>query len=152
MDIITQITQWANEMLPPHLFLVEVEQKQGAKKIAVHIDGDTGVNIEDCRALSKAINTKLDELDFGNEAYYFEVSSPGVERPLKLVRQYTQHLGREVLVKLIGGNEILGKLHLINDKNIILLLKDKKKGYKDATEKEIAFAEIAQIIVQISFK
>lgn len=153
MDIISLLTQWANELLPQHLFLVEIENKHGAKKISVFIDGDTGVTIEDCRLLAKGLNAKLDEMDFGTEAYMFEVSSPGTDRPIKLQRQYAQHVGRELLVKLIGNNEIVGKFDSLSEKGITLLLKDKKKGYKDATpEKEIAFSEIAQASVQISFK
>jgi ribosome maturation factor RimP len=152
MDIITQLTTWTNELLPAHLFLVEVEQKQGAKKISVYIDGDAGVNIEDCRVLAKALNAKLDELDFGNEAYMFEVSSPGIDRPLKLQRQYAQHVGRELLVKLVGQNDLLGRLESMNETGIVLSLKDKKKGYKDAPQKEVGFGEIAQANVQISFK
>jgi ribosome maturation factor RimP len=152
MDIISQLTAWAQELLPEHLFLVEVEQKQGAKKISVYIDGDNGVTIEDCRVLAKGLNARLDELDYGNEAYMFEVSSPGVDRPLKLKRQYTQHIGRELLVKLTGNNEILGKFDSMTEEGIKLLLKDKKKGYTNAPEKEVAFADIAQASVQISFK
>lgn len=152
MDIVTKLSEWAAELLPEHLFLVEVEQKQGAKKMTVFIDGDKGVTIEDCRLLGKALNVKLDELDCGNEAYFFEVSSPGTDRPLKLQRQYAQHIGRELLVKLVGNNELLGKFDSMTEKGIKLLLKDKKKGYKDAPEKEIAFDEIAQLNVQISFK
>jgi ribosome maturation factor RimP len=152
MDIISQLTEWTNELLPEHLFLVEVEQKQGSKKISVYIDGDKGVTIEDCRVLAKALNARLDELDFGTEAYMFEVSSPGIDRPLKLQRQYEQHIGRELLVKLVGQNELLGRFESMDEKGIILSLKDKKKGYKDAPQKEIAFDEIAQASVQISFK
>jgi ribosome maturation factor RimP len=113
MDIISQLTEWSQALLPEHLFLVEVEQKQGAKKISVYIDGDKGVTIEDCRLLAKGLNAKLDELDYGTEAYMFEVSSPGTDRPLKLKRQYPQHIGRELLVKLTGNNEILGKFIVI---------------------------------------
>lgn len=152
MDIISQLTAWAQELLPENLFLVEVEQKQGAKKISVYIDGDTGVTIEACRVLAKGLNARLDELDYGNEAYMFEVSSPGVDRPLKLKRQYAQHIGRELVVKLTGNNEILGKFDSMTEEGIKLLLKDKKQGYKDAPEKEVAFSEIAEASVQISFK
>jgi ribosome maturation factor RimP len=152
MDIVSQLSVWTQELLAPHLFLVEVEQKATGKKISVYIDGDNGVTIEDCRVLAKSLNAKLDELDFGNDAYMFEVSSPGVDKPLKLNRQYTQHVGRELLVKLNGNNELLGKLDAVDETGIKLLLKDKKKGYKDAPEKMVAFAEIAQASVQISFK
>ncbi len=152
MDIVSQLTTWATELLPEHLFLVEIEQKQGSKKISVFIDGDKGVTIEDCRVLGKAMNNRLDEMDYGTDAYMFEVSSPGADRPLKLQRQYTQHIGRELLVKLTGNNEISGRFERFSDNGIVLALKDKKKGYKDATEKEVAFAEIAQASVLISFK
>jgi ribosome maturation factor RimP len=153
MDILSQLTQWTNELLPEHLFLVEIEQKQGAKKISVFIDGDAGVTIEDCRLLGKGLNVKLDEMEYGTEAYMFEVSSPGTDRPIKLQRQYAQHIGRELLVKLVGNNEIVGKFDSLSENGITLLLKDKKKGYKDAApKKEIAFTDIAQASVQISFK
>lgn len=152
MDIITTLTEWTTALLPEHLFLVEVEQKPGSKKISVFIDGDKGVSIEDCRLLAKSLNAKLDEADYGSDAYMFEVSSPGVDRPLISKRQYSQHIGRELLVKLTGQNELLGKLARIDEDGIVLLIKDKKKAYKDAPEKAIAFNEIAQINVQISFK
>lgn len=152
MDIITTLTNWTIAALPQHLFLVGVEQKVGSKKISVFIDGDKGVSIEDCRQLAKSLNAKLDEADYGSEAYMFEVSSPGVERPLSSMRQYHKHIGRELLVKLAGQNELLGKLERVGEDEIVLMLKDKKKGYKEASEKVVSFAEIAQANVQISFK
>ncbi|MCU0441368.1 MAG: ribosome maturation factor RimP [Bacteroidia bacterium] len=152
MDIITTLTNWTTAALPEHLFLVGVEQKAGSKKISVFIDGDKGVSIEDCRQLAKSLNAKLDEADYGSEAYMFEVSSPGVDRPLVSTRQYHQHIGRELLVKLTGQNELLGKLERVAEDGVVLLLKDKKKGYKEATEKAVSFTEIVQANVQISFK
>lgn len=153
MNIIQQLTEWTNEFLPSHLFLVDVEQKQGSKKIAVYIDGDTGVRIEDCRVLSKSLNAKLDEMEFETEPFYFEVSSPGVDKPLVLHRQYAKHVGRELMVKLKSNTELLGKLTQSNSNSIVLMFKDKKKGYlPNATQKEIALEDIAESIVQISFK
>jgi ribosome maturation factor RimP len=153
MNIVQQLTEWTNEFLPPHLFLVDVEQKQGSKKIAVYIDGDTGVRIEDCRVLSKSLNAKLDEMEFETEPFYFEVSSPGVDKPLVIQRQYAKHVGRELMVKLKSNTELLGKLTQANSNSIVLMFKDKKKGYlPNATQKEIALEDIAESIVQISFK
>lgn len=153
MNIVQQLTNWTNEFLPPHIFLVEVEQKQGSKKIAVYIDGDNGVTIEDCRLLSKSLNAKLDELEFETEPFYFEVSSPGVDKPLVMQRQYSKHIGRELLVKLKSNTELLGKLTQVNPNSITIIFKDKKKGYlPNALQKEIALDEIAESIVQISFK
>ncbi len=152
MDIIQQIKQWTEAALQEGYFLVDVEQKPGSKKISVFIDGDKGVNIEACRVISKVLSEKLDEQDYGDGAYYLEVSSPGVDRPLVLTRQYAQHMGRELSVKLVGNNEITGKLEAVGEDGITLLLKDKKKGYQQATEKVLLFNEIKESNVLISFK
>lgn len=151
MDIIRQIAEWANGFLDKSLFVVDVEQKAGSSKISVFIDGDTGVNIESCRLLSRYLSEMLDELDYGDKAYYLEVSSPGVDRPLTMARQYPKHVGRELLVKLQSNTEILGRLASCDQHSIILELKDKKKGYKEAKEKKVNFDEIAHSSVQISF-
>ena len=134
------------------MFVVEIEQKPGSHKISVFIDGDESVNIESCRLLSRYLSEMLDELDYGDKAYYLEVSSPGVDNPLILPRQYKKHIGRELLVKMASQTEILGKLVALNEDGITILLKDKKKLYKDANEKEIPFEEIVSTMVQISFK
>ncbi len=152
MDIVNEIKQWAEAALQDGYFLVDAEQKTGSKKISVFIDGDNGVNVEVCRQLSKVLSDKLDEKDYGDTAYYLEVSSPGVDRPLMLQRQYPKHTGRELEVTLTGNNVITGKLENVTESSITLLLKDKKKGYKGATEKEIPFTEIKESIVLISFK
>ena len=153
MNIVQQLTNWTNEFLPPHLFLVEVEQIQGSKKIAVYVDGDNGVRIEDCRVLSKSLNAKLDEMEFEAEPFYFEVSSPGVDKPLIMMRQYPKHIGRELMIKLKSNTELFGKLTDVSSNSITIMFKDKKKGYlPNATQKEIAIDEIAESIVQISFK
>jgi ribosome maturation factor RimP len=151
MDIISEIGNWSKGFLEDPLFLVGVEQKVGSKKISVFIDGDEGVNIEACRKLSRHLSEKLDALDYGDTAYYLEVSSPGVDRPLVEPRQYKKHIGRELMVKLVSQTELLGKLDTVTETGITLLLKDKKKLYKDATAKDIPFAEMESAMVQISF-
>lgn len=152
MEIIEQIKNWSSSFLPEDLFLVDVEQKAGSKKISVFIDGDTGVDIAACQKLSRHLSEKLDEQDYGAEPYHLEVSSPGADRPLINVRQYAKHVGRELLVKLHAQTELSGKLESVADNGITLALKDKKKGYKDAAQKNVLFADIAEASVIISFK
>lgn len=152
MDILGQIKNWSEAFLPENLFLVAVEQKAGSKKIGVYIDGDEGVNIESCRLLSRHLSEKLDELDYGSDAYYLEVSSPGTDRPLLTKRQYAKHKGRELEVTLKAGTVISGKLSEVTENDFTILLKDKKKGYTDAPGKTINFDDVAQSVVLISFK
>jgi ribosome maturation factor RimP len=153
MDIVAEIKKWSETFLDAGLFVVEVEWKTGSRKVVVYLDGDLSVTIEQCRQLSRHLSEKLDELDYGDEAYQLEVSSPGADKPLKVNRQYGKHVGRELMVKLTSNTELLGKLMEVNEDHVVLMLKDKKKGYpKEITTKEIPFNDIAESVVQISFK
>ncbi len=152
MDIIRQIAEWSNGFLEKSMFVVDIEQKPGSNKICVYIDGDDGIKIDSCRLLARHLSEMLDEMDYGENAYYLEVSSPGAERPLAMPRQYTKHVGRELLVKMHAQTELLGRLKSIEEDAILIELKDKKKAYKDAKEKRIPFEEIASTMVQLSFK
>jgi ribosome maturation factor RimP len=152
MDIITQIKDWSTAFLPQEYFVVDVELNERSKKLSVFIDGDKGIDIETCKNLSRHLSEKLDELDFGSEPYSFEVSSPGADKPLTVARQYPKHIGRELDIKLLAQTELLGRLESVSDNGIVISLKDKKKGYKDAPQKEVAFADIAIASVVISFK
>ena len=79
----------------PSLFLIDYSVG-GDNLIKVIIDGDNGVGIEDCVALSRAIEHNLDREE---EDFSLEVSSCGISAPLVLARQYTKNIGREVEVK-----------------------------------------------------
>lgn len=153
MDIASQIMLWSAEVLEPQVFVVDVEFKPGKGKLLVLIDSDEALTIEQCRALNRHLSAKLDEAEFGEHAYTLEVSSPGVDRPLKLRRQYDKHLGRELKIRLKAQTELLGRLEGIAGDQIQLLLKDKKKGYqaKEPVLKSIPFEDIEEAIVQVSF-
>jgi ribosome maturation factor RimP len=154
MDILEKLTNLTNEYLASHLFLVTIEQKVGSQKVSVFVDGDNGVSIDECRLLSKHLSSHLDEMEYGDEPYTLEISSPGAENPLKLFRQYTKHIGRELLITLNHNTELLGKLESIDGDVLTLHLKDKKKDYKakEIILKTINFGDIKEGVVQLSFK
>lgn len=81
--------------------LVDVEfVKEGTEYyLRVYIDKEGGVNIDDCVAVSRRFNEILDAEDYIAEAYTFEVSSPGLERPLKKDKDFARSIGKQVLVK-----------------------------------------------------
>lgn len=102
-----QITELANQKLEgTDLFLVDVKVGPG-NKIEVFADGDNGIGINQCVELSRHIegNLNRDEDDFS-----LVVSSPDATKPMKLVRQYLKHIGREFDFVLKDGNKINGKL------------------------------------------
>jgi ribosome maturation factor RimP len=91
----------ADEM---NIELVDVEFKQGrSPALTVFIDTEEGVDLITCEKFHRAIDTALDELDptFG-EAYTLNVSSPGLDRPLKTARDFEKCMGEKVEVKLFA--------------------------------------------------
>lgn len=136
----------------PELFLVEVKMLPNHKLI-IHVDGDTGISIQDCAAISRHVGFHLEEENTIDKAYNLEVSSPGVGEPLKLIRQYTKNIGREVSVKLRDGMVIEGELLEVSESSILIAAKIKEKGKKvQLVETPIELNNIVEIKVLISFK
>ena len=82
--------------------LVDVEfVKEGSDwYLRVYIDKDGGISVNDCEDISRAFNEILDREDYISEQYIFEVSSPGLTRPLKKEKDYKRSIGKLVDVKL----------------------------------------------------
>ena len=83
-------------------YLVEVQYKKEhtGMVLAVCIDKPGGVNINDCEVVNRALSAKMDELDFIEDAYILEVSSPGLGRTLKKDKHLEKSIGEEVEIKL----------------------------------------------------
>ncbi|MET4138755.1 ribosome assembly cofactor RimP [Pedobacter sp. UYP1] len=136
----------------PELFLVEVKLLPG-NKLIIHVDGDEGISIQDCAAISRHVGFHLEEENTIEKAYNLEVSSPGVGEPLKLQRQYEKNIGRELSVKVTGGDIMEGKLLDVNEQSITIEAKVKEKGKKaQLVETSLDFSNIIETKVLISFK
>ena len=86
-------------------------------QINLFIDGDEGVTIKDCVALSRAIEGNLDR---NKEDYALDVSSHGATTPLAMPRQYPKHIGRTLEIKLIDGTKVEGELVACSEEEIRL--------------------------------
>lgn len=86
--------------------------KEGARRVLrITIDAEDGVGIEDCERVHRAVDPVLDEADPIEESYYLEVSSPGIERELTLLRHVPACVGRRVEARLfapIDGRRVYG--------------------------------------------
>lgn len=84
------------------LEVVEVvyEKKYDGMNLTIFIDKDGGVSIDDCEKLHRAIDEPLDELDHISESYTLNVSSLGIDRPLKTDRDFKRNLNKKISVKL----------------------------------------------------
>ncbi len=136
----------------PELFLVEVKMLPN-NKLIIQVDGDQGISIQDCAAISRHVGFHLEEENTIEKAYNLEVSSPGVGEPLLLNRQYHKNIGRDLSVKLADGKLKEGKLLSVNDTAITIEEKVKEKGKKvQLVEAQIEFNNIVETKVLISFK
>ncbi|RDC54746.1 ribosome assembly cofactor RimP [Pedobacter chinensis] len=136
----------------PELFLVEVKMLPN-NKLIIHVDGDEGISIQDCVAISRHVGFHLEEENVIEQAYNLEVSSPGVGVPLKLIRQYNKNIGRTVSIKLNDGQKKEGKLLSVTENNLLIEESVKEKGKKAVTvQTEVPFNNILETSVLISFK
>lgn len=87
--------------------LVDLEyiKENGRYFLRVYIHKDGGVNLDDCQKMSEALSDKLDKEDPIKGAYYLEVSSPGLDRPLKTDRDMERNLGKDVEISLYSPFE-----------------------------------------------
>ena len=128
------------------LELVDLEfVKEGANwYLRIYIDKENGVDINDCEAVSKAVEAKLDAEDPIEQAYVLEVSSPGLDRPLKKEEDFVRFAGEIIDVKLYqamnGKKTLEGKLIGLED-GVIVMEEDGKEvriSRKDAADVRLA--------------
>ena len=117
MKITEQVWAFAEPVVQAHgcsLWDVEYVKEGGDWFLRLYIDKEGGVDINDCEAISRAVDPILDEKDPIPDSYSFEVCSAGLERVLKRPGDFEQFLGSMVLVKLYkpvdGRKEIVGTL------------------------------------------
>ena len=154
MNIEKRVTELVNEKIADRddLFLVDVKMHSNGKLIIL-VDGDKGVAINDCVAISRHVGFYLEEESAIENAYNLEVSSPGLETPLTLMRQYAKNVGRDLAIKMADGVKREGKLTAITEDAIVIEEKVKQKGKKaEVIESVIPINQIIETKVLISFK
>jgi ribosome maturation factor RimP len=100
-------------------YLVDLKVRPG-QLVQVFVDRDPHITIEECAAISRYLEKELNKEFSFSEKYTLEVSSPGMDQPLKVMRQYKKSVGREVDVVLISGMKKRGTLLYADDEKIIL--------------------------------
>jgi ribosome maturation factor RimP len=134
-------------------FIVEViaSVKKKPNKLIVIVDGDKGVSIDDCAELSRRLSDTLDRDNLIRDPYLLEVSTPGLDHPLKLKRQYYKNKGRNVRVRTKEAT-LDGLLAEVTEDTITLEQVTGKGKKKEVKEVTIPFAEIDKTFVLVSFK
>jgi len=131
------------------LELVEMQfrREQNGWVLRLTIDKRDGVGLDDCATASREISQLLDIEDFIDQAYKLEVSSPGLDRPLKSMADFQRYIGRKARIKTIesiaGEHVFIGKIQQTEGETIIL-----EVGRKEVT---IPFLQVSKARLEIEF-
>lgn len=144
-ELVSQLARPVVESVGCTLWDVEYVKEAGQWYLRVYIDSPGGVGIEQCEAVSRALDPILDEEDPIDGSYTFEVSSAGAERVLKRPSDFEQFMGSAVLIRLFaprdGKKEFSGRLCAYEDGNVTI----------NFNEEELTFLkpEVALVRLQI---
>jgi ribosome maturation factor RimP len=136
------------------IYLVDISIKP-TNKIFIEVDSLVGLQIKDCIQISRHVEQNLDR---EIEDFELQVSSPGLDEPFKILKQYQKYIDKELDVLLKNGQKHTGKLLSANNEEIsfeiIKIVKDEKTKKKKTLVEKVTFSmnEIKETKVLISFK
>ena len=150
MDIIKEnIVRISNEIAEKlNFFVIDINFRGDSRKkiIEVFVDAEKNIDADNLAEISREINSIIEEQDIIQQAYRLDVSTPGVDRPLKFLKQFPKHINRNIEVTYKTGNEtntITGKLLSVESEELTFL--------SDKKEVLIEFKNITTAKVIISF-
>jgi len=120
------------------VFPVEVIVKPN-NIIRVFLDSDSAVTLKHCAEINKFIEANLDR---EKEDFELEVSSAGLDQPLRMIRQYKNNIGKQINIITNDGRLLTGMLHAMNSETIELVVMDEDKKTKNKSKKEISIIQI----------
>ena len=130
--------------------LVDVEyvKEGGTWYLRAYIDKERGITVNDCEAVAREMNEILDREDFVEDSYVFEVSSPGLGRPLKKEKDYIRSMGKEVEIRTYRAinreKEFYGILSAYDENTVTIKT-------EDGTEMTFEKSDIALIRLAFDF-
>ena len=145
----TQTEEWILPILEKYNFeLVDVEYvKEGSNwYLRAYIDKEGGITVNDCETVAREMNEILDREDYIEDSYIFEVSSPGLGRPLKKEKDYVRSMGKELEIRtyrsINGSKEFYGILTGYDDKNVTIVTEEDEK---------LTFAKTDIALIRLAF-
>lgn len=145
----TQTEHWITPILERNNFeLVDVEYvKEGSTwYLRAYIDKEGGITVDDCEIVAREMNEILDRGDYIEDSYVFEVSSPGLGRPLKKEKDYIRSMGKELEIRtyrsMNGSKEFYGVLTGYDDDTVTIQTEEDKK---------LTFAKTDIALIRLAF-
>ncbi|WMJ72561.1 ribosome maturation factor RimP [Cytophagaceae bacterium ABcell3] len=154
MELKEQITEITNKYITdPSFFLVDViiSGNSGMTKIKVILDGDKGVSIDDCASISRKVASEIEENKLIENAHVLEVTSPGLDQPITMLRQYKKNIGRKVEVTVQENKVFKGELKEVYDDKIIINAESGKGKKTTYALTELPMKDIIKTNILVSF-
>lgn len=138
-------------LLDGDIFLISIKIKP-TNNIKIYLDADNGLGIEKCIRINRALYKIMEEKAiYPGGDFSLEVSSPGIDEPLKILRQYKKNIGRNVEVATNDERKKEGKLTAVTEESIFIEFVTGKGKKAETKEEEIGFDSIRQTTVLIKF-
>lgn len=144
-----------------HLDVEDVKViRAGAKsQLTIAVDGDKRPDLDVLEAVTQEVSTVLDAaertgaINFGNQPYTLEVSTPGIDAPLTKPRHWRRNRGRKVSIRLNEGEQLIGRVGALADDEaaVILITSVGPKGRPKAAAQAIQLAHVTTAVVQVEF-
>lgn len=124
---------------------IEYVKEAGEYYLRIFLDKEGGISLNDCESVSRELSEILDIKDPIKDNYFLEVSSPGLDRPLKKDKDFLRYKGRDIEIKLYkplnGSKQFEGQLVGLNeDKNIVVVIDNNEVEFN---KKDVALVRLA---------
>ena len=135
----------------PENFLVEVKIRPG-NNIKIFVDADRGISIDKLAQYNRSLYRQIEESGlFPNNDFSLEFSSPGLDEPLKLRRQYLKNIGRYVEILLKSGIKKEGKLINATGEEVVIEEEKGNKRKKEIIQHSLSYEDIKTTKIQIKW-
>jgi ribosome maturation factor RimP len=148
IESISEIASTILQSIDGYLVDVNVRGERDGSIVEVYVDTDKGITADECAQVNRYVSSELEKQNLISGRYRLEVSSPGLDRPLTMVRQYKKNIGRQVkIVTSVDDqkNAVEGVLENVNDATLTLTTNEKQ-------EKSFALNDIREAYVLPQFK
>lgn len=148
IEIVQKLLQ---PLLVEDIFLVEINIKP-TNNIKIYLDADGGLGIEKCIKINRALYKIMEEMSiYPDGDFSLEVSSPGIEEPLKLHRQYVKNVGRDIKVLMKDDSQKTGKLIAVDNDELTIEFVEGKNKKAVVQHVKLLLSETKETTVLIKF-
>lgn len=131
--------------------IISVSAREEPKKVLILLDGDEGIKIDDCARISRKVGFIIEKEEIIEDAYRLEVSSPGLDHPIVLLRQYMKNIGRNVRITTEEGEQYEGTLTAATEAEVSIAEEKGKGSKKEKNEIIFPFDQIKKTEILVKF-